>query len=55
MARAVIAPAVDPLPALTAQLVAELAPATAQPPRIDVPVLAVVVEVKPRALGEVPK
>ena len=49
-----IAPAVVPLPPLTAQVVAAVAPETAQPPRMEVPVLAVVVEVKPRALGEVP-
>ena len=46
----VIAPAVVPLPALTAQVVGTVAPCTAQPPRMDVPVLAVVVVVEPVGL-----
>ena len=46
----VIAPAVVPLPALTAQVVGTVVPWTAQPPRIDVPVLAIVVVAVVKAL-----
>ena len=51
-ARPVTAPATEPVPALTAQVVGTVAPCTAQPPRMEVAALAVEVVMKP--VGEVP-